>query len=98
LPVEVEDGIVTLKFASSGNVTAAGRFVTGIDSRGKDVIYSTTCSSVLIPTEADGDSLSTHSYLLYLYFSPKKDKFEGFAAIISLVWDGESFALEGQGD
>lgn len=98
LPVEAEDGIVTLKFASSGNVTAAGRFVTGIDSRGKDVIYSTTCSSVLIPTEADGDSLSTHSYLLYLYFSPKKDKFEGFAAIISLVWDGESFALEGQGD
>jgi len=95
LPVEVEDGIVTLKFAASGAVTARGRFVTGVDSRGNDVIYSASCSSVLIPDETDGDSLSANNYSLYIYFPPKKDKFEGFSANLSLVWNGESFALEG---
>jgi hypothetical protein len=76
-------------------VSVAGRFVIGVDSRGRDVVYSATCSSVLIPDETDEDSLSANSYSLYIYFPPKKDKFGGFSANLSLVWNGESFAVEG---
>lgn len=98
LPVEIDDGSVALKFAASGAVTAAGKFVIGVDSRGKDVIYSASCSSVLMPSVCDDFSLSDSKYLLYLYFPPKEGKFDGAAARISLIWDGESFDLESVGE
>ena len=47
-------GVVTLKFAATGAVTASGKFVTGQDAKGKDIVYSASCSSVLIP---DGDGV-----------------------------------------
>ena len=81
-------GEVTLKFAASGAVTASGKFVTGQNANGTDVIYSATCSSVLVPKAGD-----TANYQLYLYFPPKDGKFKGYAAEISLTWDGEAFAL-----
>jgi hypothetical protein len=45
-------GTISLKFAASGAVTASGKFVTGQDAKGKDIVYSASCSSVLVP-EAD---------------------------------------------
>ena len=47
-------GTITLKFAATGAVTASGKFVTRQDARGKDIVYSASCSSVLIP---DGDGV-----------------------------------------
>lgn len=82
--LEVVPG-VTLKFAKTGVVTAAGKFVTGQDARGKDVVYSATCSTVLIPQGEDAYSVS-------LYFAPNaKKNFPGFAQEFSLVWDGTQF-------
>ena len=94
LPVTVDgvDGVfksgkLELKFAASGAVTASGKFVTGEDANGKVVEYSATCSSVLIPAGED-------AYSVYLYFPPKAGKFDGYAAELSLVWDGTEFSID----
>lgn len=74
-------GEVLLKFASSGAVTAKGTFVVGYNDKAKrDVTYSASCSSVLIPLDAS-------QYFLYLYFPKKDGKFDGYAAEVSLVWN-----------
>ena len=54
LSVPFASGIITLKFAATGAVTASGKFVTGQDASGRDIVYSASCSSVLIP---DGDGV-----------------------------------------
>ncbi len=79
-------GEVSLKFASSGTVTASGKFVTGKDSKGKDVIYSASCSSALIPQGGD-------EYKVYIYFPPKAGKFVGLADEIMLEWDAGAKAF-----
>ena len=86
LPTEADS--ISLKFASSGAVTASGKFVTGQNARGQDVVYSASCSSVLSPQGGD-------DYTVYLYFPPKAGKFDGYTAEVSLVWDGdgEKFTL-----
>ena len=91
------EGTVTLKFAASGAVTASGKFVTGQDARGKDIVYSANCSSVLVPEGDDGfveealpDS-NARLYRIFLYFPPKAGKFGGYAAEVPLAWDGSSF-------
>ena len=88
-----ETDTVTLKFASSGVVTATGKFVRGKDAKGKDVVYSATCSSVLIHDGGAG-------YDVYLHFPAKQDSkgkvmFGGLTVRVSLGWDAESgeFAL-----
>ena len=96
-PVPFASGAISLKFAASGAVTASGKFVTGQGANGKDVVYSATCSSVLIPVaeESDGNySLSAVTYSLHLYFPPNAKKgFGGHAAEIALRWDGTAFSL-----
>ena len=86
-------GTITLKFAASGAVTASGKFVTGQDAKGKDVVYSASCSSVLVP-EADAAGAGRPPYRIFLYFPPKSGKFEGYADEVSLVWDGVGFTVE----
>ena len=86
-------GTITLKFASSGAVTASGKFVTGQDAKGKDVVYSASCSSVLVP-EADAAGAGRPPYRVFLYFPPKAGKFEGYADEVSLVWNGIQFWLD----
>jgi len=85
-------GEVSLKFAASGAVTAAGKFATGKDAKGKDVVYSDSCSSVLLPQGKNG-------YLVVLYFPPKKDAkgnetFAGYSALVPLFWNTEAKAFE----
>jgi len=87
-------GTITLKFAASGAVTASGKFVTGQDSKGKDVVYSASCSSVLVP-EAAARSASG-PYHVFLYFPPKEGKFDGYSADVSLTWDEKNFSLSEQ--
>ena len=92
LEIEVDDGVVTLKFASSGAVTARGRFVTGLNERtGNDIVYSASCSTVLIPDATDETG---NRYFLHLYFPPRAGKFDGFSATATLDWDGEAFSLD----
>ena len=86
-------GTITLKFAASGAVTASGKFVTGQDAKGKNVVYSVSCSSVLVP-EADAAGAGRPSYRIFLYFPPKAGKFEGYADEIPLVWGGVEFTVE----
>ncbi len=77
---------ITLKFASSGVVKAAGKFVTGQNAKGRDIVHSTSCSASLVPVSAT-------EYVLYLYFPPKPGKFDGYSAAVPLAWDGSSFTL-----
>ena len=77
---------ITLKFSSSGTVTATGAFVTGVDAKGKDVIYSASCAATLIPQGGD-------YYCIYIYFPPKAGKFAGYSERINLSWDGAAFAV-----
>ena len=99
IPVDGMDGVfasatIELKFAASGAVTASGKFVTGKDAKGKDIVHSASCSSVLIP---QGDD----TYTVYLFFPPKKDAkgnvtFAGYAKLIPLVWNEEAKAFAPQ--
>ena len=79
-------GEVTLKFAAAGAVTAKGAFVIDKNAQGRDVVYSSTCSSVLV---ARGGA----SYSVFVYFPPKAGKFDGLAAEMPLLWDGENFSI-----
>ena len=79
-------GTLTLKFAASGVATASAKFVTGQDAKGKDVVYSASCSAPLVPE-------SGNLFNLVLYFPPKAGKFDGYATALPLVWDGASFTL-----
>ena len=74
-----EGDTVTLKFASSGAVTASGKF-TGKDGK----TYSASCSSVLIPE-------SEVHYAVYLHFPPKDGKFDGHSVKVPLFWNGTTF-------
>lgn len=102
VPVNATEGAFTsgsieLKFDASGTVTAAGKFVTGKDATGKDIVYSASCSSVLIPDLEGGngtDSLPTAYYSLYLYFPRKEGKFNGYSALVQLKWDGMGFEAD----
>ena len=87
-------GTITLKFAASGAVTASGKFVTGQDAKGKDVVYSAICSAVLVP-EADAAGAGRPPYRVFLYFPPKAGKFDGYALELQLVWDadGKNFSV-----
>ena len=86
-------GTITLKFVSSGAVTASGKFVTGQDAKVKDVVYSASCSSVLVP-EADAAGAGRPPYRVFLYFPPKAGKFDGYADEIPLVWDVTEFSMD----
>ena len=77
---------MTLKFAASGAVTANGKFVTGQDAKGTDLVYSASCSAVLIPC---GENI----YTVYLYVPPKSGKFDGYSAEVELTWDGTAVQL-----
>lgn len=68
---------VSLKFATSGAVTAKGVFGP----------YSANCSTVLIPNDGDGET-----YSVYLHFPMKSGKFDGYSAEVGLLWNGESFS------
>jgi len=82
------DDTLTLKFASSGAVTASGKFVTGQNAKG-NVVYSASCSSVLIPEN------EVH-YTVYLYFPPKAGKFDSYAMKVPLEWNGSGFILSAE--
>ena len=88
-------GTIELKFASSGAVTAAGKFVTDTVN-GKDVVHSASCSSVLVP---QGDGV----YDAFIYFPRKADSrgnvaFEGYSGKITLRWSGTAFGLLEEGE
>ena len=79
---------VTLKFAASGTVSASGKFVTGFNEKTKkDIVYSASCSSVLIPADED-------HYTAFVYFPFKDGKFNGYAAEVQLVWTGTAFEMQ----
>ena len=79
---------VTLKFAASGKVSASGKFVTGFNEKTKkDIVYSPSCSSVLIPADED-------HYTAFVYFPFKDGKFNGYAAEVQLVWTGTAFEMQ----
>ena len=85
------DQTVTLKFAASGAVTAAGEFVTGVDAKGNKVVVKATCSTVVTPEEMPDES-GAFAASVYVYFPPK-GAFAGCSARIRLHWNGTSFAV-----
>ena len=77
---------VSLKVGTSGAVTATGKFVTGQNAMGKDIVYSASCSTVLVPVAED-------SFMLYLCFPRKDGKFGGMALQDVLEWNGGELAI-----
>ncbi|MBQ0031430.1 MAG: leucine-rich repeat protein [bacterium] len=76
---KVQVGEVLLTVGANGAVTAKGTFVTGFDEKKqKDITYSASCSTVLIPTESEG------RYVVCLYFPPKAGRFDGSADIVEI--------------
>ena len=85
-PLPVDE--VSLKFASSGAVTAKGVFVTGYnEARKRDITYSASCSTVLIPMPQ-----SPQPFHAFIYFAPKAGKFDGYCDRLRLNWDGAEFS------
>ncbi len=84
-------GTIELKFAATGAVTASGKFVTGQDAKGKDIIYSASSSSVLIP---DSEVYYNDNHAVYLHFPPKAGKFDGYSVEVPLVWKDPMFQLD----
>ena len=82
---KVQVGEVLLSVGANGAVTAKGAFVTGFDEKKqKDIAYSASCSTVLIPTAEAG------WYKVYLYFPPKTGKFVGFTDVVEIgLGDGQ---------
>ncbi|MDO5317107.1 MAG: InlB B-repeat-containing protein [bacterium] len=86
--VQLAEG-VSLKIGAAGVATATGTFVTGRDASGRDVVYSATCSAVLVPLDETASRFS-----VFLYFPPKDGKFTGFVQEVVLDWDGEQFMVD----
>ena len=90
-------GTVTLKLAASGAVTAKGDFVVGYDDKKqKDIVYSSSCSTVVIPVGGhagrvtlpnggSGETAVSGNYMVYLYFpANEKKEFDGYSGVIWL--------------
>ena len=86
-----QPGEIALKFASSGAVTAAGAFKTGVDAKGKDVVTKVTCATVVCP-DGDPDATDVYGASVFVYFPPK-GAFAGYCARLRLCWDGTGFVL-----
>ena len=88
LTEKVEGGTVTLKIAASGAVTVQGVFVVGYDEKKqKDITYSASCSSVVIPAvdSTNLPSLDDAGFFLYLYFPANVNKnFDGYSGVLWL--------------
>ena len=73
-------GMVTLKFAASGKVTAKGTFGSN----------SVSCSTVVVPT-TNPDSNESFGFCIYVCL-PQKGKFAGYCGTTPLsIWTGTSF-------
>jgi hypothetical protein len=73
---------INLKFASSGAVTA--KLTAGVPLASST--YTATGSATLIPFELYGTDGSFGAYI-YVYFPPKKDKFNGYVECKYIRWD-----------
>ena len=76
---------VSLKVGTFGAVTASGKFVTGQNAQGKDIVYSASCSTVLVP-------VTENDFGVYLCFPKKNGKFDGVAIQAELEWDGNALS------
>ena len=85
-------GMVTLKFASSGAVSASGVFVTGKDGKGKEIVYKASATATLVPT-SDIDAEGKFTAGVFVTFPPKASKFAGYSEQVPLIWTGTAFAM-----
>ena len=86
------DGTVTLRFASTGKISAKCKFVTGKDPKTqKDIVYSATGSAILAGPMLDPAVEGGFRAKVYIYFPPKQGKFAGYMRDFELEWDGEKF-------
>ena len=83
-------GKVTLKFASSGAITAKGVFAVGKGANG-DITYTASGSATLIPVSLPDEATGAFDAKAYIYFPPKSGKFAGYSQVIDLRWNGTSF-------
>ncbi len=82
-------GTLSLKFATSGAVTIAGKFAYTNLKTSKAATYSASCSTTLVPCGDD-------AYSVFVYIPAKTTStmdFAGFAAEIPLVWDSDASAF-----
>ena len=74
------EGVLTLKVGTSGTVSVSGRFLTGVDAKGKEIVYTATASGVLVSCAAGG-------WKVIAYLPPKPGKFPGLVSEVA-VFDG----------
>lgn len=90
---------ITLKFASSGSVSAKGKFVKSYGKTGKPSFYSANCSTVLCPVsepDEEGHFIGT----VHVYYPPKAKTplQKGYIECVTVLWDGSAFGIGQQGD
>ncbi len=89
-----QPGEIALKFAASGAVTAAGRFVLGTDAKGKEIVHSASCAAVVVP-ETEPNAGGAFKAVVHLYFAPNEKKgFAGHVRLVKLRWTGTAFEVE----
>ena len=89
---DVDGGELTLKVGASGTVSVTGRFVTGLDAKGLEIVYTATASSVLVPREAGG-------WKAIVYLPPKAGKFSGLVTEVAVfggvqLWENGPYWAE----
>ena len=90
-----DESTITLKFSSSGAVTAKGQFVKSYNSRtGKPSFYSASCATALCPTE-DPNEAGAFTGVVYIYYPPKKNTPipNGYIDCVNVRWTGSAFEL-----
>ena len=91
-----DESTITLKFASSGAVTAKGQFVKSYNSRtGKPSFYSASCATVLCPM-GDPDEAGAFTGVVYIYYPSKKNTPipNGYIDCVNVRWTGSQFDIE----
>ena len=90
---------ITLKFASSGSVSAKGKFVKSYGKTGKPSFYSANCSTVLCPV-SEPDEEGRFIGTVQVYYPPKAKTplQKGYIECVTVLWDGSAFGIGQQGD
>ena len=85
---------ITLKFSSSGAVTAKGQFVKSYSSAGRPSYYSVSCSTVLCPL-GEPDEAGAFTGTVQIYYPPKAGTplASGYVDCVTVRWTGYAFEL-----
>ena len=86
---------VSLKFASSGNVTVKAKIEKSVSASGKVSYYSASGSAALCPLTVPDVTTGAFEGVVFVYLPPKAKTplASGYSACVPVQWNGTQFAL-----